>query len=108
MTPIKTTVFPIRRRETLEVLEGIVSPFTDVKQRAVDRNGGISIVNRIVFIIMVVAGLSLLNCTQRSLPEKQAEEHLPNFSLITNEGKITTDHFLQDGRPEFLLFISPY
>tara|TARA_B000000460_G_scaffold171061_1_gene121645 strand:- start:862 stop:1086 length:225 start_codon:yes stop_codon:yes gene_type:complete len=34
-------------------------------------------------------------------------EKLPYFELTTTDGKITTDQFLVDSKPEFLLFISP-
>ncbi|GEM_PF-1268469 len=34
-------------------------------------------------------------------------EKLPYFELTTADGKITSNHFLVDSKPEFLLFISP-
>ena len=34
-------------------------------------------------------------------------EKLPYFELNTSHGKITSDQFLVDNKPEFLLFISP-
>ena len=34
-------------------------------------------------------------------------EKLPYFELTTTDGKITSDQFLVDSKPEFLLFISP-
>ena len=39
--------------------------------------------------------------------EQSSTEKLPYFELITADGKITSDQFLVDSKPEFLLFISP-
>ncbi len=39
--------------------------------------------------------------------EQSSTEKLPYFELITADGKITSDQFLADSKPEFLLFISP-
>ena len=66
------------------------------------------VMNRIILIIILLGALPILGCTEKSPTEKPVEEYLPNFSLITDEGKITSNRFLQDDRPEFLLFISPY
>ena len=42
-----------------------------------------------------------------SVIDKPSIEKLPYFELTTADGKITSDHFLVDSKPEFLLFISP-
>ena len=42
-----------------------------------------------------------------SVIEKPSIEKLPYFELTTVDGKITSDQFLVDSKPEFLLFISP-
>ena len=39
--------------------------------------------------------------------EEPSIEKLPYFELNTSHGKITSDQFLVDNKPEFLLFISP-
>ncbi|MDE0745457.1 MAG: hypothetical protein FI704_01505 [SAR202 cluster bacterium] len=42
-----------------------------------------------------------------SVIEEPSIEKLPYFELTTTDGKITSDQFLVDSKPEFLLFISP-
>ena len=47
-------------------------------------------------------------CSQASLPQIDTKETLPEISLITETGEISSKEFLDDNRPEFLLFISPF
>ena len=47
-------------------------------------------------------------CSRASLPQTDTKETLPEFSLITETGEISSKEFLDDNRPEFLLFISPF
>tara|TARA_Y100000996_G_scaffold220796_1_gene173798 strand:+ start:343 stop:528 length:186 start_codon:yes stop_codon:yes gene_type:complete len=47
-------------------------------------------------------------CSQASLPQIDVKETLPEISLITEYGEISSNEFLDDNRPEFLLFISPF
>ncbi|MFL2804123.1 MAG: hypothetical protein ACJ0BB_04410 [Dehalococcoidia bacterium] len=57
----------------------------------------------------LVVLLFLFNaCSESSLPQIDTKETLPEFSLITVDGEISSTEFLDDNRPEFLLFISPF
>ena len=57
------------------------------------------------FILMTLTFFSA--CADNNLSEPKAVEIIPEISLTTLEGKITSTKFLEDSKGEFLLFISP-
>ena len=65
------------------------------------------------YIIAIIASFILMSliclpaCAGDSIPEPKAVETIPEISLTTLEGKITSSKFLEDSKGEFLLFISP-
>jgi len=65
----------------------------------------------LLFVVVALACTTEQNTVvpQRlnSAAEESSIEKLPYFQLNTSHGKITSDQFLVDNKPEFLLFISP-
>ena len=64
-----------------------------------------------LFVIIALACITEENIVVpkqlNSVIEEPSIEKLPYFELTTADGKITSDQFLVDSKPEFLLFISP-
>ena len=61
-------------------------------------------------LFMGLVFLSLLffsSCSKNNADGPMSVEKIPEISLTTNEGKLTSAKFLKDDKPEFLLFISP-
>jgi hypothetical protein len=65
----------------------------------------------LLFVVVALACTTEQNTVvpQRlnSAAEESSIEKLPYFQLNTSHGKISSDQFLVDNKPEFLLFISP-
>jgi len=73
-------------------------------------------VNKSNFLALLFVMITLACTTEKNIGtpnqlnnaiEQSSTEKLPYFELITADGKITSDQFLVDSKPEFLLFISP-
>jgi hypothetical protein len=72
--------------------------------------------NKSIFLPLLFVVVALACTTEQntimpqqlhSVAEESSIEKLPYFQLNTSHGKITSDQFLVDNKPEFLLFISP-
>ena len=65
------------------------------------------------YVVTIIASFILMSltfflaCADNNLSEPKAVEIIPEISLTTLEGKITSTKFLEDSKGEFLLFISP-
>ena len=57
--------------------------------------------------LFLVSAATLFACSNNNQPVTKDIEIIPEISLTTAEGKITSEKFLEDSKGEFLLFISP-
>jgi hypothetical protein len=60
----------------------------------------------VITLFLVSAG-TLFACSNNNESETKTTEIIPEISLTTSEGQITSEKFLEDSKGEFLLFISP-
>ena len=60
-----------------------------------------------VTTLFLVSTGTLFACSNNNQPATKNLEVIPEISLTTTEGKITSEKFLEDSKGEFLLFISP-
>ena len=60
-----------------------------------------------VITLFLVSTGTLFACSNNNQPATKNLEVIPEISLTTTEGKITSEKFLEDSKGEFLLFISP-
>ena len=60
-----------------------------------------------VITLFLVSTGTLFACSNNNQPATKNLEVIPEISLTTAEGKITSEKFLEDSKGEFLLFISP-
>jgi hypothetical protein len=60
----------------------------------------------VITLLLVSAG-TLFACSNNNESETKITEIIPEISLTTSEGQITSEKFLEDSKGEFLLFISP-
>ena len=65
------------------------------------------------YVVAIIASFIFMSltffsaCADNNLSEPKAVEIIPEISLTTLEGNITSTKFLEDDKGEFLLFISP-
>ena len=64
-------------------------------------------INAIIASLILMSLICLSACAGDNIPEPKAVETIPEISLTTLEGKISSTKFLEDSKGEFLLFISP-
>ena len=57
--------------------------------------------------LFLVSAATLFACSNNNQPVTKDIYIIPEISLTTAEGKITSEKFLEDSKGEFLLFISP-
>ena len=57
--------------------------------------------------LFLVSAATLFACSNNNQPVTKDIDIIPEISLTTTEGKITSEKFLEDSKGEFLLFISP-
>ena len=57
--------------------------------------------------LFLVSAATLFACSNNNQPVTKDIDIIPEISLTTTEGKITSAKFLEDSKGEFLLFISP-
>ena len=57
--------------------------------------------------LFLVSAATLFACSNNNQPVTKDIDIIPEISLTTAEGKITSAKFLEDSKGEFLLFISP-
>ena len=57
--------------------------------------------------LFLVSAATLFACSNNNQPVTKDTDIIPEISLTTAEGKITSAKFLEDSKGEFLLFISP-
>ena len=60
-----------------------------------------------VITLFLVSAATLFACSNNNQPVTKDIDIIPEISLTTTEGKITSAKFLEDSKGEFLLFISP-
>ena len=64
--------------------------------------------NHAAILTLGLVLISLMSaCANEYPPEVKTIEIIPEISLTTTEGRITSAKFLDDSKGEFLLFISP-